>query len=388
VVSLLSMRSISAQTRTELMPEQLDDASSQPATALVNDFIINSKYSRSVKCSETRVDDLKIWVRLLTPVNANFNRPGDPIVAIVGDLGDLKRDFLPCGTVLRGCVEGAQRNGRLRRNGQLFLRFYWAEIGNRRVPVDFIANTENGFIQPADPCNFHRPLTKREKIRPLLLASSRIAIPLAIGSGGLSLAVTTGAGAVIGAVTAENHKYVSGTLRGAWDGAGLNILDPLVCKGQTVQLALGTPILLRLQGPIDVASLIEAARYIGKQERGLAEHVAVRAVLPRTNKYESRGKAKRTLKSTAEDFPVVNVEDVAGRYCDVRNSLANNHKTTSDDPLCQVRRYMDEKNLAAALDAINHAYGQFPDNPEVIETRNELLRYVTGQKMETKNDYE
>src|SRR5262249_31368086 len=109
--------------------------------------------------------------------------------------------------------------------------------------------TVDGAMKPAPQT---AALTRKQTLRRMLILTSSLAIPMAVGTGGLSLAVSAGTGAVIGGLLADDKHYFKGMAEGALQGSGLAILSPLVRKGRTVNLAWGMPLQLKLADPVSL----------------------------------------------------------------------------------------------------------------------------------------
>ncbi|HEY9870404.1 MAG TPA: hypothetical protein V6D08_14665, partial [Candidatus Obscuribacterales bacterium] len=215
----------------------------------VNEFVLNSGGGGDSGLVRRKIESLHLCVRLLTPLNSNFNLPGDRVAAMVtASRDEQSRAVLPPGTILEGAIERARSSGRPNRHGEIFLRFYRARVGDRWFALSLIPDSETGSLGPAPS----EP-TGRERLRRVLIFSTSLAVPLAIGTGGISLAITAGAGAVFGALLAEDRHFVRGAMRGAWEGSGLAVLDPLVSKGKPVALGEGTLLALRLAEPDELA---------------------------------------------------------------------------------------------------------------------------------------
>ncbi|MCC6475291.1 MAG: hypothetical protein IT514_16275, partial [Burkholderiales bacterium] len=216
----------------------------QTPVGQLNQFINNSTAggAGSGHRASLQLDRLTIDARLLTPLNSDFNCPGDPVRAKVIACSDGRASgALPPGTVLEGFVEGVSHSGRPRCDGSIIVRFYWARVGTRVIDLNLASTSKDGCEHPRAAS-----LSKKQLLRGALMSAATIAIPLAVGSGGISLAITTGAGAALGTLFADDGKRLQGALRGAWEGSGLSGIDRLVGKGRPVMLAEGAEIQLRI----------------------------------------------------------------------------------------------------------------------------------------------
>ena len=192
-LAILPARAISAKDMAIIQSEI--DLDSSPVNC-VNDFIRNSHTAGEQTLVTRSVQNLHVVVRLLTPLNSNFSHIVNPVrVVVTQSVGGNAKPILPPGTILEGYVEGQQSNGRLRRDGSIILKFYWATIGGQRFDLHLVPDTANGALYPY---HLRSPMTGKQKLRLILMAANKIAIPCALGSGGISLAITVGAGAVIG----------------------------------------------------------------------------------------------------------------------------------------------------------------------------------------------
>lgn len=350
----------------------MPDIDRQGQSQLVNNFILNSNARETTdSSSNAQTAEVKVYAHLLTALNSNFNLPGDSVEAVVD--GTPGSSSLPPGTILEGMVENTCKNARLHQDGQLFVRFYRAVYANRAVDVDFLICTQDGAVRPGDRINFHPPMSRKQKVRLLLTSAGRVAVPLAVGSGGLSLAITAGTGAILGALLADDHRYLSGTIRGAWEGAGLTFLDPFVCKGATVQLRSNTPLVLHSQVPFDLAGLTTAATAVQQP----LPCISIQSILPDkqavslTTHAQLVNQANSGIEKSANNF---------SNQDDIDNSAHVDRCII--DPLSRTRMYIEQKNLAAALKAVNDAYAEFPDNAEVRKLHDQILPFVTGRHIE------
>jgi hypothetical protein len=336
--------------------------------ASVNEFILNSGGGADTGLISRKIESLHVCVRLLTPLNSNFNLPGDRVAALVtASRDEQSREVIPPGAVLEGAVERARSSGRPGRNGEIFLRFYRARIGDRWVSLDLIPGSETGSLGAAP-----QPPTARGRLRRVLIFSTSLAVPLAIGTGGISLAITTGAGAVFGALLAEDRRFVSGAVRGAWEGAGLAVLDPLVSKGKPVALGEGTLLALRLVEPDELAlPKTEIQPQAAGARPGTFADIS-RQIFPRPA-------PPWVLLTTS-----ARLLSRGGGLAEGSQMAVGCHQDVAAPDECaavveRVRALMDQKNLAGALDVLDKASAKYPDNREIAEMRRKVLDFVTGR---------
>ena len=335
---------------------------------LVNEFILNSQTGAIPQGRDLEITIAQIKARLLTPINSGFNKPGDPVTAVVsepikGDLGPI----VPVGSFLQGSIEGYQEHGHMKKEGMLYVRFYRAYTPQGRIDLDLVIANKDGIIHPL---HYRQPPTRKQVLRQLLMQSSHIAIPLAIGTGGMSLAITTGAGAVIGGVLADNHQYFRGAVRGAWDASGFSILDPLIFKGPQAVMPWGTLITLRLINPVSIPHNVCVA--------------ALKSAVPNQNPFGAApfsynlptATGSRTVLSTAARLLPGNSAALQTWPAAV---TTNRIAPEADNPLSEVDELLSQKNLAAAMGALDRAYARYPDDPRVLAKRNELIPMVTGR---------
>lgn len=312
----------------------------------VNDFISHSNSGNREKPHTTLIRSGKIYVRLLTPLNSSFNMIGDDISAVVVGSENNGKEWIEPGTVLEGTIEGASKATYGQTDGSLTLRFYRAKNGDKQFDLFSGSDTDDGKIAPTQ----ERLTTKKQRIRGILMTVTKIAIPAAIGTGGMSIAITSGAGAAIGLAFSEKGKRLQGAARGAWEGAGLNMLDPVVCKGRSVVLPEGTPLQLQLNEPIKApeyhAQMACAANVFENRTNGdSVTQVSTHAELLQPQ--------KSSLKS----------EDAEN---DVKSALN------------AVDKKISQKDLAGALIELENAERLYSDNETLKQKHNELYNLISG----------
>ncbi len=215
----------------------------------VNGFLLGPT---RVKERKLEIVSGQLIVKLLTPVNTLVQQTGDPVaVEVVKSTGPNGKAWLPVGTKLEGTISQAETAHRGKRDAVVFMSFESASYGGSEFELIAQPATNDGGLHPLS-----KPMTKKQVVKNLLFTATFVAVPLAIGTGGTSLAITTGAGAVIGGVLAEKGHHISGAFDGAWRGSGLSVLDPLVKKGENVELGVDTTFQLSLTNPIKVPAQI------------------------------------------------------------------------------------------------------------------------------------
>jgi len=328
------------------------DAVEAPPTPLetVNEFVAHSTAVGVPKPETVTVRNGLIFVRLLTPLNSSFNMSGDVVRAVVvGSQGENGKPWLQEGAILEGCVESAKKATYGQTDGALVIRFYAAKIDNRRVELFTTPDTDDHTLKPS-PVHL---TTKKQKIRGILMTVTRIAVPAAIGSGGMSIAITAGAGAAIGLAFSEKGKRIQGTVRGAWEGAGLTVFDPIVRKGDSVVLPEGTPLQLQL------TETLQAPKYV-----------------PNVTSVKSEGE----LANLQTDASITQLKTHA--------EIVKNNSTTGEtvpitekvDPLATVNRKILQNDLAAAITALAEAERLYPDDENVRAMHTKIYELVSGQK--------
>lgn len=346
---------------------QVPPAAADTETEQVNRFIANSGSVCTENEREVVFDSFELTAKLLHPLNSGFNQPGDSVTAVVAEpVAEKIRSFLPVGTVLRGDVEDVRANGRFRREGALSVRFYQFDSSIGKVDLHLAPASSDTFVHPV-----HLPPGRKQIIRGILMRVTSLAVPLAIGSGGVSLAITAGAGAMIGAALADDHKYIHGAIRGAWDGAGLSILDPLLFKGSRVVLPAGTLLSLRLLVPARIPRSATPCPISGSVDgrifaslpssRGQPAQPALRAVL---------STSARVISQTGGQLQGT---EFASSGQDQQAAIG-----AQDDPLRQEKEFLAQKNLAAALNALDEACTRNGDDPRINLERERLLPLLTG----------
>jgi hypothetical protein len=338
----------------------------QSPVGLTNKFIFQSRASKHFRF---HAKEASLRALLLTPLNSSFNMAGDLVLAHVisppeGGLGRL----LPTGTVLYGMVERSSPAARFQQNGKIMVLFYGARVGNMNFLLDWISDAANTELP-----QLSLERTKRQKLRGILMTANRLVIPAAIGSGGLSLAITTGTGALIGGVLSENKHYVRGAIRGAWEGAGLTILDPIVQKGSESIFPVGTTLDLKLAHPVDlnVPSYIVERLHIFESTNTALELTR----LPRLSNH-----SRDYLITWARILPRSGIPSqhlVTNFSSDTTNSSTGDQDTK--EQLEEVNRYLQRKDLAGAVAAIERAYRANPSSPAIEKTRNKLLQMISSE---------
>jgi len=241
---------------------QLCQAKDLPAAQLAREFNDQEKLTDVQQCNLFVKDGTQfathekqrllnqgvIYARLLTPLNSSVAGIGDSVYAeVTASAMANGRPWLPKGTILEGTVEGARKATFARTDGAIALRFYKARFEETTVELSSAPDNDDGELKPGA-----KKRTKKQKVRGVLMMATRMAVPMALGSFGMSIAITTGAGAIIGGVLADDHKYVQGAVDGAWEGSGLGMLDPLVRKGNTVVMPVDSPIALKITEDVAV----------------------------------------------------------------------------------------------------------------------------------------
>jgi len=299
----------------------------------VNAFTVRSFSAPTARMM--RLNQGNISVRLVTPLNSEFHRAGDMVFAeVISSSLPNGKVWLPKGTVLSGYVEGADKAGYAQRDGVLCLRFYDGCFAGQKFAFNSAPNTADAAMHPQPG-----KLTKKRVARNIIMSATFIAVPLAIGSGGTSLAITTGAGALIGGALAEPGHHISGAMEGAWQGSGLSFLDPVVRKGKKVVLPEGTQFALQLKEPIQLPeSIVIAARREEQSEAVTAAQLETKALLM---------PSQSTQREQAE--PVEK----------------------------ECRRYLAQNDLASALNCLDKAIAAKP-NEQLAQLRERLLLEIVG----------
>lgn len=299
--------------------------------AIFNDFRVQEFSKKEEKT--VALDQANAIVELATPLNSRISGPGDPVRAVVKSSRlPSGKPWLPEGTELDGVIEEVKNATFAKTDAKLCLRFYTATVNGKTFPINTAPATADKRVHPEK-----LPVTRKRQIRNVLMAASFIAIPLAIGTGGTSIAISTGAGAIIGGVLADNGKHVQGAVNGAWEGSGLGVLDPIVKKGRTVQLAQGTQLELELREEIHVP--VSVIRLAAEQER-------------------------------ERESPSVVATDTHAKLISV-------HTPSEEDCLSQCRRLITQNDLAGALNAAEQALRDHPDSRQLKTLRTTIIQNAT-----------
>jgi hypothetical protein len=270
----------------------------QSATQTINAFTVRNFSARPEK--RVTVNDATVIISLITPINSQFNRGGDTVQAEVLE-SHLKDGsaWLPKGAILTGTIEGADRSTYCRTDGKIYVRFYTAQTQGTEIELSSTPTTSDNALHPRV-----LPPSKKKIVRNILMSAAFIAVPLAIGTGGTTLAITAGAGAVIGGVLADKGQHLQGAVSGAWEGSGLGLLDPVVRKGKSVILPAGTTMALQLQEPARVpASIIRRAR---QEESGSV--TSLEALLKQNDLASAFALVDRTLESAPTDSQLLSMK--------------------------------------------------------------------------------
>ncbi len=256
-----AMNSADARERADDY-SQLVKSFSQPDSEveIVNNFVLNSRStSRKNNTEYVTVEHAQIFARLLTPLNSSLSQSGDVVKAMV--TGSATRDGKPWleeGTILEGCVESSNKSKFASTDGAIVIRFYSARLRDRVIDLTMVVpDTDDQSLRPS---HYHK-VTRKQRVRGILMTATKLAVPMAIGTGGLSIGITTGAGAIIGGLLADDGKHMQGAVKGAWDGAGLSFLTPLVSKGKSVVMAEGSPLMLTLSDSVYVPTYTKPVNF-------------------------------------------------------------------------------------------------------------------------------
>jgi hypothetical protein len=337
----------------------MHDAMQPASTQLeqVNDFIGHSQLVKKKDTKTIQVNNGQIFARLLTPLNSSFNMTGDDVQAVViNSLSANGKPWLEQGTILEGTVELSKKATYGQTDGSLVIRFYKAKYGEKQIDLYTASDTDDGTIKPSE----QKPMTRKQRVRGVLMTVSRIAIPAAIGTSGMSIAISAGAGAAIGLAFSEKGKRIKGTVRGAWEGAGLTILDPLVCKGRSIVLPQGTPIGLQLTESVWVPP------YTGNGEKA-----AIASDVSDASGRLLSQKAKPVLLETHAQL----LGQTSGN-----SDQATTAPPENDDHLKIVRRKISQNDLAAALTELTAVEELYPNDEAVQKLHLELYELVSGGK--------
>ncbi|HEY9679230.1 MAG TPA: hypothetical protein V6C76_14570 [Drouetiella sp.] len=344
MLCLLVSQSANATSESELQRIIRDGKIEQPTQLdQVNDFIGHSKVIGKPSKKLVHVAQGQINAKLITPLNSSFNHSGDDVKAVVvSSKSESGKPWLAEGTILEGTVETARKATYGQSDGSLTIRFYRARHGDDVIDLFAASETDDGTIKPGAP----KPPTKKQKIRGILMTVTKIAVPAAIGTGGMSLAITTGAGAAIGLAFSEKGHRVSGTVSGAWEGAGLNFLDPIVCKGATVVVPADTQIQLQL------SEAVEAPEVKAEEKKSTF----------RTEDEESTSIA--TIQTHAQIL--------------TPDTIAQN-EAKSQQALARVNKKIEQNDLAAALVELQKAEDDNPNDSKLRDLHDQLLGMISGK---------
>ncbi|MBS1955891.1 MAG: hypothetical protein JST89_17030 [Cyanobacteria bacterium SZAS-4] len=363
---LLSISSFSSPPHAFCLDKETErmihDAMEQPPTPtqVVSEFISHSAAPGSPKPDMVTTSDGQIYVRLITPLNSSFNMSGDVVKAVVvGSSNKHGKPWLQEGAILEGRVEDAKKATYAQTDGSLVVRFYDLVLDNHHIELFTTPDTDDHTLKPS-PVHL---TTKKQRVRGILMTVTKIAIPAAIGTGGMSIAITAGAGAAIGLAFSDKGKRIKGTVRGAWEGAGLNALDPLVCKGNSVILPEGTPLQLQLSEPVT------APKYVAN-----------------SNEQQITADVAASLSAGASS-----VTQLATHAQIVKNSSTSAAVTSTSetdakiDPLLSVNKKIAQNDLAGAITALTEAERLYPQDENVKNMRKRIFEIVSGQKSSDNN---
>lgn len=273
------------------------------------------------------IEDATVVVALLTPLNSTIHKEGDIVQAEVISSklanGTTEVPWIPKGTVLQGTIERSRAATYGQTDGSFCISFYSGVAGGRAFDINAIPAGQQKEIKPLD-----LPPSKKERVRDILMAASFIAIPMAMGTGGTSLAITAGAGAIIGGALAPDGKHIKGAINGAWQGSGLSVLDPIVKKGRPVVLPAGTQLSMQLREPATIpVSILKLA------------------------------------KETTDDAPAAQLETQAKIV-----KAPNTAEITS-----RCNQLLEQKNLAMALALLDQSLNSAPSNDELLRLRASII---------------
>ena len=254
LAGLIVLTTVSAASAKHMSPEDIarsylsDDDS---VIDKVNGFRVVNAMDREKIVTVTNSGAV---VKLLTPLNSTFHKNGDEVRAeVISSSTQNEKAWLPVGTVLTGYVDQVDQATFGRTDAQFHIAFYKGSWNGKTFELVTVPDKKDGVITPLPIA-----LTKKAKVQRLLMAATFIAVPLAVGTGGTSLAIRAGAGMVIGGALAEKGHHISGAVNGAWQGAGLGFLDPVVKKGKDVILPEGTQLAIKLREPTVLSQSIVA----------------------------------------------------------------------------------------------------------------------------------
>ncbi len=305
----------------------------QTPVEMVNHFSVRN--FSDLRRPTVNIERGSLSVELITPLNSMLHIEGAPIRAkVISSRLANGVEWLPRGTFLDGTIEGVQSATYGRTDGALCLRFYAARFNDETFEITCLPKTKDALIHPTA-----KKPTKKAIARQILMSASFIAIPMAIGSGGTSIALTTGAGAIIGGVFADDGKHISGAVNGAWEGSGLGFFDPIVKKGKSVVLPAGTRLELTLQEPIrEPLAIFQVAR--SEQKKHDSDQTAIEL------------STKETVLHTKAIDPKLVTE--------------------------QYQRLIAQNNLAGAIGVLDEAIASDPDNKELQDELHKLTSRITG----------
>lgn len=320
----------------------------------VNDFVSHSRSVGKLPDKTVQVRDGKVVAKLITPLNSSFNMTGDEVQAVVvGSVNQYGKPFLEEGTILQGTVEVAKKATYGETDGTLVIRFYTAKFGDHQIELFTTSDTDDGKLKPGAP----KPPTKKQKIRGVLMTVSRVAIPAAVGTGGMSLAISAGAGAAIGLAFSDKGKRVQGTVRGAWEGAGLTFLDPIVCKGRSVILPEGTPLGLQLTEPVQVPPYIGVNAKAGNTFSDISGSIL--------SKQQTEASAVTSLSTHAQI---------------VKPGTGSRDRAEEDNHLLDgVNKKIAQNDLAGALVELTAQENLYPHDESLKQMHTELFNLVSGK---------
>lgn len=328
---------------------QLQQAFSKPASEVdtVNEFVFNSRLSTLPKEQLCTVETGRIFARLQTPLNSSFNLAGDTVKAVV--VGSEKADGKPWleeGSILEGCVESSEKSKFNSTDGAILVRFYSVRVRSRVIDISSVGpDTQDQMLRP----NPNRTVSKKQRARGILMTATRMAVPMAIGSGGLSLAITSGAGAVIGGALAEKGKHVEGAVKGALEGAGMGFINPLITKGESVIMAQGTPLILQLSESIRVPKYD-----CNSKEQAGANQISGSASI---------------LKTSAKILTPDNVAETSLQTIKKKKEL-----------LDSIDQKLAQSDLASAVALLEEAENVDPDDSQIKALHGRIFNFITKAK--------
>ena len=335
---LLSLLFISGETRcfAKNTPEDLARDYLQPEESMterVNSFRVVDVSKRE---KTVTVSNATAVIKLLTPLNSTFHHAGDSVRAEVISSSNAKsKPWLPSGTILTGYVEQVDPATFGRTDAAFHIGFYEGSWDGNTFDLTTIPSSKNGALTPLPT-----KLTKKAKVQNLLMAATFIAVPLALGTGGTSLAIRSGAGMVIGGALAEKGHHISGAVNGAWEGAGLGVLDPLVKKGHDVVMPEGTTIAITLSEPTSLKRSIvldarrqnsEASSATLSTNAKIVSHEDIASIRGHCNQLLNQGDTALALdyldKKMKEDPDNENIQSLKQRVAAQAIGLTQNSQT-------------------------------------------------------------